>query len=120
MAADYNGDVETIVSNILRRTGSDGSQGQGSDLLGCRHQGDESHQQKGTSSEAQTGARAAIGHFEFVMMASNGALDKGGISQIRAHTTREIHKSRRSLGKVCSFMCHAYLEMTQQRKRLCD
>jgi hypothetical protein len=38
------------------------------------------------------------------MMASNGALDKGGISQIRAHTTREIHKTRRNAGNVCS--CH--------------
>lgn len=42
------------------------------------------------------------GDFEFVLMAPNGGLDKSGISQIRAHTTRELHKTRRQAGQVCS------------------
>lgn len=38
--------------------------------------------------------------FEFVLMGADGALDKAGISQIRAHTTRELHRSRRQNGQV--------------------
>ena len=40
------------------------------------------------------------GEFEFVLMRADGGLDKAGISQIRAHTTRELHKSRRRKGEV--------------------
>ncbi|KAK6375694.1 hypothetical protein LTS17_007516 [Exophiala oligosperma] len=40
------------------------------------------------------------GDFEFVLMAPNGGLDKSGISQIRAHTTRELHKTRRQAGQT--------------------
>ena len=39
--------------------------------------------------------------FEFVLMGPDGGLDKAGISQIRAHTTRELHKTRRQTGQVC-------------------
>ncbi|OCT52447.1 hypothetical protein CLCR_10985 [Cladophialophora carrionii] len=38
--------------------------------------------------------------FEFVLMGSDGALNKKGISQIRAHTTRELHKTRRETGQT--------------------
>jgi hypothetical protein len=34
-------------------------------------------------------------HFEFVFMTTGGVLDSAGISQIRAHTTRELHETRR-------------------------
>lgn len=42
--------------------------------------------------------------FEFVLMGPKGGLDKAGISQIRAHTTRELHKTRRQTGQVCYFV----------------
>ncbi|OAP64582.1 hypothetical protein AYL99_00554 [Fonsecaea erecta] len=38
--------------------------------------------------------------FEFVLMGADGALNKAGISQIRAHTTRELHRTRRQTGQV--------------------
>ncbi|KIW18120.1 hypothetical protein PV08_02408 [Exophiala spinifera] len=38
--------------------------------------------------------------FEFVLMAPNGGFNKYGISQIRAHTTRELHKARRQAGQT--------------------
>lgn len=38
--------------------------------------------------------------FEFVLMGAKGGLDSAGISQIRAHTTRELHKSRRKRTQV--------------------
>jgi hypothetical protein len=41
-----------------------------------------------------------ISGFEFVLMGSDGALSKKGISQIRAHTTRELHRTRRETGQV--------------------
>ncbi|EXJ69871.1 uncharacterized protein A1O5_06944 [Cladophialophora psammophila CBS 110553] len=41
-----------------------------------------------------------ISGFEFVLMGADGALDKAGISQIRAHTTRELHRTRRQNGQV--------------------
>ncbi|KIW68466.1 hypothetical protein PV04_04408 [Phialophora macrospora] len=41
-----------------------------------------------------------VSGFEFVLMGSDGALNKKGISQIRAHTTRELHKTRRENGQA--------------------
>lgn len=38
--------------------------------------------------------------FEFILMGAKGGLDSGGLSQIRAHTTRELHKSRRKKNQV--------------------
>ncbi|KAJ9617266.1 hypothetical protein H2200_000987 [Cladophialophora chaetospira] len=41
-----------------------------------------------------------VSGFEFVLMGSKGALNKKGISQIRAHTTRELHRTRRESGQA--------------------
>lgn len=51
-------------------------------------------------SEEKSSPVAGAGRFEFVLMGADGGLDKAGISQIRAHTTRELHKMRRKTGQV--------------------
>ena len=45
-----------------------------------------------------------VSGFEFVLMGNKGALNKKGISQIRAHTTRELHRTRRENGQVCCYL----------------
>lgn len=51
-------------------------------------------------SEEKPSPATGAGRFEFVLMRADGGLDKAGISQIRAHTTRELHKMRRKTGQV--------------------
>ncbi|OAL38004.1 hypothetical protein AYO20_02837 [Fonsecaea nubica] len=55
------------------------------------------HASKWDAAKKKAGGDAG---FEFVLMGADGALDKAGISQIRAHTTRELHRTRRQTGQV--------------------
>ena len=61
----------------------------------------EDHDEDATNWAAAKKKPVVVSGFEFVLMGSDGALDKAGISQIRAHTTRELHKTRRKNGQVC-------------------
>ncbi|KAI1621854.1 hypothetical protein EDD37DRAFT_497952 [Exophiala viscosa] len=100
MALDDSHDSDLTVFGLVLRSGT--GTGIGPDGYRCRNQQDQAQAQRGTrkmQTETQTSA-PAIGKFEFVMMGSHGGLNKEGISQIRAHTTRELHKARRSSGQT--------------------
>ena len=66
----------------------------------CRNMPGHNHDEDGSCHELVKKKPLVVSGFEFVLMGSDGALSKKGISQIRAHTTRELHRTRRENGQV--------------------
>ncbi|KIV86226.1 hypothetical protein, variant 1 [Exophiala sideris] len=96
MALDATHSSEVTVCGLVIRSGS----GTWPDGYQPQDQQDEAKTQTRKIQTETEPSAPKTGQFEFVLMGSDGGLNKGGISQIRAHTTREMHKARRISGQT--------------------